>query len=592
MPKPFKEKITTLKDVLKFFYGRYTFWVVLRDILFLIITVGEMYNIKVMGDFLDGTAELLLNMNEFSFKEYFFTDSFFFLIMSLILWIAISVGNKVRANIYENMYEKVWADCGQDVVSAISKSNLQDVIDPKYQDLVTYVPAYAINNLVNSYLEISEIISQSIRLISALTIMFIDIRFAVFLLIIFVLPEVLVTFLQRNKIAKYNINQVSRLKYINYISSLASNLFFFTELRVNEVFSFLKRSYKKESDEYLKGLFERNKHFYIDSIATSVIDQIIKYLFIIYLVGYSIMKRITIGSFSALFNYTNLVYDSSFNLFNSLALLNDSLTYAEKYFELVKKKGFGDIEYGEKKLPRGPVSLEFKNLTFSYPDEPERVVLENINMKIEAGEKVLILGGDGSGKTSIVKLLTGLYAIQEGDFLINDISIRDLARGELKGKMSLTFQNFINYNFTIEENITIGTKVKKVNKKLLEGVIRVSGVGELLKKEKIGTDAILGNHFQDGRELSPGYWQRLAIARMLYRNKEVFIMDEAFTFIGTQSKKIILDRILKFVGKERTLIYITRDVEFLDVFDRVFFFDKGHVKEIKDIKHFYKTHIQ
>jgi len=109
-----------------------------------------------------------------------------------------------------------------------------------------------------------------------------------------------------------------------------------------------------------------------------------------------------------------------------------------------------------------------------------------------------------------------------------------------------------------------------------------------MKKDGLKKVDILGRFFADGVELSPGYWQRIAIARMLYRNKDVFIMDEPFTFIDSKSKSKMIGDIIDFVGKDRTLIYITRSTENLEQFDRVYYFENGHLAESGPLKEILK----
>ena len=189
----------------------------------------------------------------------------------------------------------------------------------------------------------------------------------------------------------------------------------------------------------------------------------------------------------------------------------------------------------------------------------------------------------------MVKILTGLYQIQTGDYLVDGISVRELDRGELKKKISVTFQDFINYNFSVKENVVISGERKNVDKALYDNVSKVSQITDFLKKEKIGDTHILGKTFPGGKELSPGYWQRLAISRMLYRNRKIFVMDESFTFIDSESKEIILNNIMDFIGPERTLIYITRSVEDLDLFDKIYFFENGKVVESGNYKELMKN---
>jgi ABC-type multidrug transport system fused ATPase/permease subunit len=588
MKEKLKKKFRTLIKVVKFFYGRYTTWTLLRDVLFVMITVAEMFNISVMGKFIDTTATILRSgVTEFNILEYIKTDSFFYLMMYLLLWVVINIGNKVRSNIYENMVNKVWADCNYEMVNKVSKSNLQDIMDTKFQDLIAYIPAYSIDNLLKSYLGFSDILSQGVRLITALAIMFTDLRYSIFFLVLFALPEVVAGYIQRRKIRQYNAEKVDNLKLVNYLSTLALDNKYFSELRVDGTFRHIKEILRDENEEYQQGLFKVKKHFYIDKISTSIFDQVLKYIYIIYLIAYSIINKLTIGSFTALFNYTDVAYSSAFNMLNTIAIMSDRLSYAEEYFQLTEWKGFGDISHGTRKLPDGPLKLELTNLDFAYPDQPNRKVLENINLKIEPGEKVVFYGADSSGKSSLVKLLTGMYEIIAGDYVISGLSIRELQRGELKSRISVVFQNFINYNLSLEKNITIGLERKNVDRKLFKKVLKITGLKKLLSRDDIDKKTQLGKQLAEGVQLSPGYWQRVAIARMLYRNKDIFIMDEPFTFIDSQSKSKMIDKIIDFVGNDKILIYITRSTEDLEKFDRVFYFEKGRIVESgnwKDIK--------
>jgi ABC-type multidrug transport system fused ATPase/permease subunit len=588
MKEKLKKKFRTLIKVVKFFYGRYTTWTLLRDVLFVMITVAEMLNISVMGKFIDTTATILRSgVTEFNILEYIGTDSFFYLMMYLLLWVVINIGNKVRSNIYENMVDKVWTDCNYEMVNKVSKSNLQDIVNTKFQDLIAYIPAYSIDNLLSSYLGFSDILSQGVRLITALAIMFTDLRYSIFFLVLFALPEVIAGYIQRRKIRQYNAEKVDNLKLANYLSTLALDNTYFSELRVDDTFKHIKEILKEQNHKYLKGLFNKKKHFYIDKISTSIFDQVLKYLYVVYLVAYSIMNKLTIGAFTALFNYTDVAYSSAYNMLDTIAVMSDRLSYAEEYFQLTEWKGFGDISHGTRKLPDKPLKLELINLDFAYPDQPKRKVLENINLEIEPGEKVVFYGSDSSGKSSLVKLLTGMYEIIAGDYVIGGLSIRELQRGELKSRISVVFQNFINYNLSLEKNITIGLERKNVDRKLFKKVLKITGLKKLLSRDDIDKKTQLGKQLAEGVQLSPGYWQRVAIARMLYRNKDIFIMDEPFTFIDSQSKSEMIDKIIDFVGDDKILIYITRSTEDLEKFDRVFYFKKGHIVESghwKDIK--------
>jgi ABC-type multidrug transport system fused ATPase/permease subunit len=578
-----QNKRKTLLQVIKFFYGRYTKEVVIRDILFVIVTISEMVAITTSGKFLDATLKVIQNYETFDIHQYMVTDSFYFLCISLLLWIFVNTGNNIRIQISQNITEKVWRDASLSVMTKISNSNLQDIEKPKLQNLIDYIPNYSVNNLILSYESFSNLIYQLIRNITALSILYSYLGISVLVLIPFVIPEVLLSHFNRKLIQIYDDKKMGILKLTNYIYfTLSTDIGNFNELRVDNTYDYLKKRYAWAKNGYLRGLFRRRKHFRIDKIFGAVVGQTLKYVYLIYLIGYTIVNKLSIGVFSALFGYVDVVYDSSFQIFDTMALLDNYLSYASKYFEFIHHQGFGDESHGYAKLKRGTPDLELLKLDFAYPDEPEKKVLENLTLKIKAGDKVAFFGGDGSGKSSIVKLLSGLYMVTSGDYLIGGYSIKELDRGQLKRKIAVTFQNFVNYSFSIKENITLAGK-KRLDTQLYNRVKKICEIDKFMKREGITDDLKLGKYL-DGKELSPGYWQRLAIARMLYRNRDIFILDEPFTFIDGPSREKIMREILKFAGKDKTVILISRDTDVLDMFDHIFVLEKGHITERGDWK--------
>ncbi len=130
---------------------------------------------------------------------------------------------------------------------------------------------------------------------------------------------------------------------------------------------------------------------------------------------------------------------------------------------------------------------------------------------------------------------------------------------------------------------------KNVDTQLYKKVSKIAQIDDFKKSVHLEDSSLVGKTFASGKELSPGYWQRLAISRMLYRNKQIFIMDEPFTYIDDVSAEKILDSTLKFLGKERSLIYITRSVRLLRKFDRIYYLDKGRIVESGNLEELSKN---
>ena len=591
----YRQKLITLGNVLKFVYGRYTFTAIARDILFVLGTFSEVYSITIVGKFLDEVANILLNWNAFSLDQFWSSSAFTYIAMIFVLWSIQQACNQARLHLYTVVYEKVWEDARYMMVAKVSKSNLQDIEQGKFQDLLTYAPAYSIDRIILTYDSFSGVVGNLVRILSAATIIFETMSWSVLFLILFVLPQIVVVHIRRKKIRGYQDENVSKLKYLNYLLNVTLQISNFLELRVNDTFAYLKRRYVEEYDEFLHGYLKTDANMYRDRTIVNIFGQGLKFAYVVYMLSVSIVKRHSLGTFKALYDYVDMTYTSVYNIFDSMSYISALLGYDEKFFELMNYEGFGDHEHGTQKLKKGTPQVEFKNLSFSYPDDPETMVLKHIDLVVNPGEKVAFFGGDGSGKSTMGKILSGLYQIKKGDYLLDNISVKDLDRGQLKKKVAVTFQDFINYNFSVKENVVISGERKNINKSLYETVSKVSLVKDFLGKEKIDDEKILGKTFPGGKELPLGYWQRLAIARMLYRDRRIFVMDESFTFIDSESKDTILHNILDFIGTDRTLIYITRSIENLDMFDKIYFFENGKIIEsgnwrelMKKRKKFYK----
>ncbi len=579
IPEKLSKKLSTLKKVLSFVYGKYTVVAVSRDFLFILSTAAEIYGIRILGKFIDATTQILLNWETFNFTKFLITDSFKFLVIIFLLWGVKHICTQIRAYLYTVIYEKVWSNAQLMMIEKVASSNLQDVEQKEFQDKIAFVPTFSIGRIVDVYDNFSTILSNTVRLISAMAIIWGSMGASSLLLLLFVIPESLVIHSRRKGIRNYLDESVGKLKFLGYVHDLSLTISNFLELRANNIYRFLRRRYAEEYDEYLGGYFTSQYNFYRSRSLLGILSNLLKYIYILYVLAVSIVKRFSFGTFKALFDYVEVAHTSIFEIFNSVSLVSTNLGYIDKFFDLVEFEGFGDTYHGNRKLSKGTPLLEFKNLTFAYPDDPKTVVLSNLNVTVNPGEKVAFFGGDGSGKSTTVKILTGLYGVEDGQYLLDGISTKELDRGQLKKKLAVIFQDFINYHFSLRENIVISGQRKNVDNNLYDEVSDIAGVNKFKKSIHIDDSSILGKTFPSGRDLSPGYWQRLAIARMLYRNKNIFIMDEPFTYIDDISAEKILEGIFKFLGKERSMIYITRSVGLLKKFDKIYYFKSGKIVE-------------
>ena len=218
-----------------------------------------------------------------------------------------------------------------------------------------------------------------------------------------------------------------------------------------------------------------------------------------------------------------------------------------------------------------------ENLTFTYPgaDSP---ALENISLKIDKGERIAIVGPNGSGKTTLVKLLCRLYDPDSGRIKLDGHNIDTFDPDEYRRLFSVVFQDFMLYYMTAGENIRLADMAGSDNQERLRSAAAKAGIASFLESLPQGYQTMLGHHTEGSRELSWGEWQKIAIARAVYREAPVLILDEPSSSLDADSEYEIfsdLDRIIE----GRTCIFISHRLANVREADRIIVLDKGRIVE-------------
>ncbi|HSY12523.1 MAG TPA: ABC transporter ATP-binding protein [Verrucomicrobiae bacterium] len=198
--------------------------------------------------------------------------------------------------------------------------------------------------------------------------------------------------------------------------------------------------------------------------------------------------------------------------------------------------------------------FEFRNVSFAYPGT-DRTVLKNFNFSIEPGERIALIGENGQGKTTVVKLITRLYDPTEGAILLDGIDLREYALDDLHREMGVIFQDFMRYEMTVRENISIGhVEVPHTNAEI-ETAAHKSLAAEVVKKLAGGYDQMLGRRFVSGVDLSGGEWQRIALARAYLRDAQLLVLDEPTAALDAKSELEVFERFAELTtGKMALLI--------------------------------------
>lgn len=538
----------------------------------------QMYRIAVFGQFLDATIVFIQSARAFDLASYLSSPSFSIFLKLFGVWIAIGLFGAIKDYLNSRLEEKFWDEIPTKIIEKLSSLNLEDVESKDFQDLLSKVNNYSINRILDTYWRVRQIAYQLTKILSAAFFIFRINTLLALGAFILVLPEVLYKYWARKEERSFLDGAVDKRKYVDYIYSQTTGLRGFPELKVDGVFKFFLDSRKVVVQELIEGVSAKRFDQHIKGFFFALFDQALFRLLLIVLIAIAVLRKFAAGTFQALFNYMISLYDASLALWDRLSIIGDNANYVGDYYELTNFEGFGDVSTGKLVIKSAVPEIGVADLTFNYPGREEPAV-RGLNFTIKPGDKVALVGADGSGETTIIKLLCGLYKISEGDILYDGISIKNLGRGELKDKISILFEDFVKYDMSIRKNILLAADEQEYDKGLYGQVLKVTLLDEWLEDEGMDDTQILGKLFGSGVEISSPHWQRIAVARTLYRNRPVFIMDEPLTLVDDGTRRRILENMTGFVGN-RTLIVAMHSMEDVRFFDRVFTVDNGVVGEV------------
>lgn len=364
----------------------------------------------------------------------------------------------------------------------------------------------------------------------------------------------------------------------NYLSGILTNRENAEERKLFNYSNVLSKQYKKLYEDSYKIERKIEIKSYANAKSGSMITLLIIFIIVALLIPSLANNKIELGLFIALVNAIyGLVQTMSWQLSNTMrefARLKEYLKDVSFFANLSEKEGACSI-----KLPTNDFTfntLEFKNVSFKYPGT-DKWILKKCSFILNHDKNYSFVGVNGAGKTTIIKLLTGMYDEYEGDILINDKNIRDYKYGEIKNIISVVFQDYKKYALTIKDNIIIGD-IMKINDKKLKHIIDRMSLNELINNLQFGVDTYLGKIKQNSQDLSGGQWQRLALARLLYSEAAINILDEPTAALDPMAESKVYDLFSK-INHNKFTIFVTHRLGAARIADEILVIDDGKIIE-------------
>jgi ATP-binding cassette, subfamily B, bacterial len=375
-----------------------------------------------------------------------------------------------------------------------------------------------------------------------------------------------------------NFRQTPMRRQLDYLRVLGGSKEAAKELKLFGLRNFLRERFTSLSDEIYDENIGLSRRKLIAGSLLSMIGTMGYYSAYIFVIWRTVQGTLSIGTLTFL---TGAIQQASSNIqqiFSTIAGIGDQalfLTDLLAFFEMqptIRSKP--DALPMPKRIMRG---IEFRNVSFSYPGNP-RMVLDQINFTLHTGERLALIGENGQGKTTIVKLITRLYDPTEGEILLDGIDLRDYDLDDLHREIGVIFQDFMRYEMTARENIAVGRIEELGNLELLKDAARKSLADQTIGRLSLGYDQMLGRRFDKGVDLSGGEWQKVALARAYLRDAQLLILDEPTASLDARSEFEVFQRFSELTTGKMAL-FISHRFSTVRSADRILVLENGRITE-------------
>lgn len=306
----------------------------------------------------------------------------------------------------------------------------------------------------------------------------------------------------------------------------------------------------------------------------------------ILIINYMSKGQLSIGEYFGLTLSLNLADNSISTLLRNIFMIKEDKNYVKSYFSFVDtpRSQEADLEENEKVEFVFENQLTIRNLSFRYTNS-ERYALRNINLSINKGDKVVIFGENGSGKTTFLKLLLKLYDSPEKTITFDNIPIEQIRTSSLHQSMVVVFQDFVKYMMTIRENVIVSnTNRSEITDAQIVRALEKSRFPNLDRFSN-HVDTHLGYLTEQSVFLSGGEWQKLALSRVYIRDAELLVFDEPTSALDPKSEIEFFSSVL--TEKDKTVIVVTHDINVAELADTIVVFKDGEIAEVGNAQELY-----
>jgi ATP-binding cassette, subfamily B, bacterial len=503
---------------------------------------------------------------------------FFYLILELVLFLLSTALNHARRLVQQLIQLQLANHVRGEIIRKALSLELAFFEHPDYYDRLqnarregSYKPVELINDTF-------QIVQNTITMISFAALFF---RFSPWLVVILFATSV-PAFIAETRFSEQGFRLLTRRapesRQINYLGRLLTEdsaakeikLFNLGETLLDRCLTLFDKFFKEDKSLAAKRAVVG---FSLGLIATAGF-----YGSYAWIVWHTVQGNISLGDMTLYLSIFRQGQSTFQSILSAVGSIYENNLFMANYFDFLAIEPQMKVSARREKLPT-PLShgIEFRDVGFRYP-ESDDWALRGINLSIRPGEKIALVGHNGAGKTTVIKLLSRLYDPTEGVILIDGIDIREVDPLDLRQKIGVIFQDFVRYHLPVTENIGFG-QIEGVHRmdRIVESA-RKSGAHAIIENLPEGYQTMLGRWFHGGHELSTGQWQRIALARAFMREAEILVLDEPTASLDAQTEYEIF-RHFQELTEGKMAILISHRFSTVRMADRIVVIQGGRIAE-------------
>ena len=446
---------------------------------------------------------------------------------------------------------------------------------------IEFVDSHATSEMSRNIQTIFSVLQQTVTCISISLALWVIHPALVFIILLTSIPAAVLSYQQSDETfrhrAKWSQDGTLAIHLYHWCASSEHGI---QEVRHYELFDYLKARWRAVADSYIHKKRKLTVKHLRSNIAADFLRSAV-YLVILLLTARQIYNNPTLGLgvFTLVYTLSDKLQKSTGSILTQIMEFAANLAYLKEFFSLENLEQEEEDRGAQSDLPNHfrIGEIKFENVSFSYPNS-EQEVLHDISVSIHKGEKIAIVGDNGSGKSTFISLLTGMFTPEKGKIQINGVAIEDHKR-QLRERISVIFQDFAHYEDTLRENIVVSDSNRNLTDKEIVELAQSIHVEDVIEEQPNGLDGLLGHMSQKGNDLSGGQWQKIALLRAVHRNNtDIMVLDEPTAALDPLAEAELYRNFSRITG-DRTTLLISHRLGITKLVDRILVFQDGRIIE-------------